>query len=226
MMDEFAVDDLEPLSDFIIDISREATRGAIARIPSSRYGNTTQVDGYDAPVHMEAALEVQDERLAADLTGTSGMSCRGINCPEVYTRAYACSGLKCAIAPAMPNNTGSLEPFEITTPEGCILAARRPAPVSVRHVLGHFVPDVVPGALHQVLPGRVLAERASALWNVQISAQPTDPASGCPNREVLAFNSGGTGARPARDGLSATTFSSGVSTMSVETTEHAGPITV
>lgn len=40
------------------------------------------------------------------------------------------------------------------------------------------------------------------------------------------FNSGGTGARPAFDGLSATAFPSGVSTMSVEATEHVGPITV
>ena len=39
------------------------------------------------------------------------------------------------------------------------------------------------------------------------------------------FNSGGTGARPAHDGLSATAFPSGVSTMSVEATEHVGPIT-
>ena len=40
------------------------------------------------------------------------------------------------------------------------------------------------------------------------------------------FNSGGTGARPTLDGLSATAFPSGVSTMSVEATEHVGPITV
>ncbi len=40
------------------------------------------------------------------------------------------------------------------------------------------------------------------------------------------FNSGGTGARPALDGLSATAFPSGVSTMSVEATEQVGPITV
>ena len=40
------------------------------------------------------------------------------------------------------------------------------------------------------------------------------------------FNSGGTGARPALDGLSATAFPSGVHTMPVEATEHTGPIVV
>ena len=98
--------------------------------------------------------------------------------------------------------------------------------MSVRHVLGHLVPDVILGALHKAIPGVVPAEGSSALWNIQISARPTDPDSGLPNREVLMFNSGGTGARPTVDGLSATAFPSGVSTMSVEATEHVGPITV
>ncbi len=226
MMAEFAIVDLDGLSDFIIETSRKATHEAIAKVPDGTFHHTMQVDGYDDPVRMVVKLDVAGDRIRADFAGTSGMSRFGVNCPEVYTRAYACYGLKCAIASEVPNNTGSLEPFEITAPEGCILAAKRPAPVSVRHVLGHLVPDVVLGALHQALPNTVPAEGASALWNIQISARASDPDSGLPNREVLMFNSGGTGARPTFDGLSATAFPSGVSTMSVEATEHVGPITV
>ncbi len=226
MLDEFGIDDLDGLSDFIVETSRKATHTAIAAVPAGTYRNTMEVDGYDAPVTMAVTLTVNGDRLTADFAGTSGMSRFGVNVPEVYTRAYACYGLKCAIAPQVPNNTGSLEPFEITAPEGSILAAKRPAPVSVRHVLGHLVPDVVLGALHKAMPDTVPAEGASALWNIQISARPSDPASALPNREVLMFNSGGTGARATADGLSATAFPSGVSTMSVEATEHVGPITV
>jgi N-methylhydantoinase B len=40
------------------------------------------------------------------------------------------------------------------------------------------------------------------------------------------FNCGGSGARPALDGMSATAFPSGVMTMPVEATEHTGPIIV
>ncbi|MEM8702676.1 MAG: hydantoinase B/oxoprolinase family protein [Pseudomonadota bacterium] len=226
MLEEFGIDDLEGLSDFLTESSRKATREAISQVPDGTYRHTMTVDGYDLPVELFVTLKVEGDRLSADFTGTSGMSAFGVNVPEVYTRAYACYGLKCAIAPGVPNNTGSLEPFEISAPEGCILAAKRPAPVSVRHVLGHLVPDVVLGALHQALPGTVPAEGASALWNIQISARPSDPESGLSNAEILMFNSGGTGARPSVDGLSATAFPSGVSTMSVEATEHVGPITV
>ena len=226
MMTEFAIVDLVGLSDFIIDTSRAATHAAIAGVPDGSYANQMTVDGYDAPVLMAITLDVAGDRIKADFAGTSGMSRFGVNVPEVYTRAYACYGLKCAIAPEVPNNTGSLEPFEITAPDGCILAARRPAPVSVRHVLGHLIPDVVFGALHQAMPATVPAEGSSALWNVQISGRPCDPDSGLPSAEVLTFNSGGTGARPNFDGLSATAFPSGVSTMSVEATEHVGPVTI
>ena len=109
MMDEFGIDDLQSLSDFVIETSRKATLEAIAKVPSGTFHETMQVDGYDAPVHMEVTLSVDGDQLLADFAGTSGMGRFGVNCPEVYTRAYACYALKCAIAPEVPNNTGSLE---------------------------------------------------------------------------------------------------------------------
>lgn len=225
MLDEFDIADVEGLSDYIIAASGAATREAIARVRAGSYRNSMEVDGYDAPVHMEVKLTIDGETLTADFAGTSGMSKFGVNVPEVYTRAYACYGLKCAIAPDVPNNHGSLVPFEIVVPEGCILAARRPAPVSIRHVLGHLVPDVVLGALSQAMPSVVPAEGASALWNIQIAARPVEGREGRAT-QLLMFNSGGTGARPSIDGLSATAFPSGVKAMSVEATEQIGPIVV
>ena len=226
MMDEFGIDALDALSDFISKASDTATRAAIAKVPDGTYRNTMMVDGYDAPAELCVTLTIEGERIRADFEGTSGPSAFGVNVPEVYTRAYACYALKCAIAPDVPNNAASLAPFEITAPEGSILAAKRPAPVSVRHVIGHLVPDVVLGALHDALPDHVPAEGASALWNIQISARASDPASELPPAELLMFNSGGTGARPGSDGLSATAFPSGVSTMSVEATEQTGPVII
>ncbi|MEG3754354.1 hydantoinase B/oxoprolinase family protein [Psychromonas arctica] len=226
MMDEFSLTELDDLSDFIIDSSRAATLARIADLPDGTYHNAMSVDGYEKQVDMKVALTITGDTLLADFDGTSGLSKFGVNVPMVYTRAYACYGLKCAIAPDIPNNTGSLLPFSVTAPEGCILNAPHPAPVSVRHVIGHLIPDVVLGALHHCIPGVSPAEGASALWNVLISARPVDPASGLPPAEILMFNSGGMGARATLDGLSATAFPSGVSTMSSEATEHVGPLTV
>jgi N-methylhydantoinase B len=144
--------------------------------------------------------------------------------PVIYTKAYASYALKCVVAPDIPNNWASLEAFTITSPEN-ILNAPRPAPVSVRHVIGHLVPDLVLGALAQALPGKVLAEGAAALWNIHMSVRPVAGQAGR-RAEILMFNSGGMGARPGLDGLSATAFPSGVMTMPIEATEQTGPVVI
>jgi N-methylhydantoinase B len=167
---------------------------------------------------------VRGDHVEVDFAGTDPMSRWGINCPIIYSKAYACYALKCVVAPDIPNNAASLAFFTVSSPTN-ILNAARPAPVSLRHVIGHMVPDLVLGAMAQALPGKILAEGAAALWNIHISARPV--AGGAGRRaEVLMFNSGGMGARPELDGLSATAFPSGVHTMPIEATEHTGPIVI
>jgi N-methylhydantoinase B len=115
-------------------------------------------------------------------------------------------------------------------PEGCILNAPRPYPVSVRHVIGHLLPDLMMGCLHQAVPSRVTAEGASALWNPPLRGGGSVSGQARGNRpvvadfEIITFNSGGTGARPTADGLDATAFPSGVRTMPVEATENVAPV--
>jgi N-methylhydantoinase B len=128
------------------------------------------------------------------------------------------------VAPDVPNNAASLAFFTVSSPVN-ILNAPRPAPVSLRHVIGHLVPDLVLGALAQALPGQILAEGAAALWNIHMSVRPLAGREGR-RAEMLMFNSGGMGARPTLDGLSATAFPSGVHTMPVEATEQTGPIVI
>lgn len=231
MMDEFSLDDLNELRDFIFSNSLRATLDKLKKLPGGSYDNELTVDGYDKSVTMKVRLDVSEQQVLADFEGTSGLSGKGINVPLVYTTAYACYALKCTLAPTIPNNHASLEPFKVTAPVNCILNAVHPAPVAIRHVLGQFLPDLVLGALHKMLPDTVPAEGSSALWNLQLGARPIEGAEAAQGEQlrqsqILMFNSGGTGARPSLDGLSATAFPSGVHTMSSEVIEQVGPITV
>lgn len=226
MLREFNLDNLDMIGGFILEHSKQATLDCFKTLPHGTYTNSMVLDGYDVPVTLAVTLTVNDDGILTDFVGTSGMSQFGINVPLGYAKAYACYALKCIVAPEIPNNSASLEPFNVVAPEGCILNAKHPAPVSVRHVLGHFVPDLVLGALHQCLPGHVPAEGASALWNLHMSVRPLPTNPNGRNAEMLMFNSGGMGARSGLDGLSATAFPSGVHTMPVEATEHVGPVIV
>ena len=232
MMTEFGLDGLDDLASHIFDASRRATVAAIAALPPGVYRSEIGSDGYEAPVTLQAVMTVADDNITVDFTGTSGLSTRGINVPAAYTRAYTAFGIKVVVAPDIPNNTASLEPFRCLIPEGCILNAPRPYPVSVRHVIGHLLPDLMMGCLHGAVPDRVAAEGASCLWNPPLRGGGSVSGQGRPNRpvlpdfEVITFNSGGTGARPTLDGLDATAFPSGVRTMPVEATESVAPIVI
>ncbi len=229
MMVEFDLDHLDGIAAFILDNSRRATLERIAALPRQSATGEMVVDGFDTPITLRATVTVEGDRIITDFTGTSGLDEKGINCPLVYTKAYACYALKVAIAPEIPNNAASLAPFEVTAPADTIVNALHPAPVALRHIVGHFVPDVVFNAFDQIVPGLVPAEGAGCLCNFQVSLRPRSdgPApEGARRSEVLTFNSGGSGARPCHDGLNATAFPSGVMTMPIEATEHAGPVII
>ncbi|HAD27852.1 MAG TPA: 5-oxoprolinase [Rhodobacteraceae bacterium] len=229
MMVEFDLKNLDGIAAFILDNSRRATLERIATLPHTSADGEMTVDGFDKPITLRVKVTVYKDRIVSDFTGTSGVDRKGINCPLVYAKAYACYALKVAIAPEIPNNAASLAPFEIIAPEGTIVNAVHPAPVALRHIVGHFVPDTVYDAFDKIVPGLVPAEGAGCLCNFQVSLRsrtdvpvPTDTL----RSEVLTFNSGGSGARPEFDGLNATAFPSGVMTMPVEATEHVGPVII
>lgn len=224
MLDEIGLPNLETLGAFILSRTHTAIMERIAALPKGAWKNELLTDGYDEPINLAAEVTISNTSVDVDFSGTDAMSRWGINVPLIYTKAYACYALKCVVAPDIPNNAASLAVFNVSSPIN-ILNAERPAPVSVRHVIGHMVPDLVLGALAKALPGKILAEGAAALWNIHISARPVAGAQGR-RAEVLMFNSGGMGARPGLDGLSATAFPSGVHTMPIEATEHTGPIVV
>jgi 5-oxoprolinase (ATP-hydrolysing) len=232
LMDEFSMDSLEPLADFIFENSLRATLAEIARLPRGVWRSQIRSDGYEAPVTLQAAMTIREDAIEVDFAGTSGLSSRGINVPAAYCRAYSAFGIKVVVAPEIPNNWASLTPFRFAIPEGSILNAPRPYPVSVRHVIGQLLPDLMMGCLHQAVPERVAAEGSSCLWNPPlrgggaVSGQATGNRRVLPDFEVITFNSGGTGARPERDGLDATAFPSGVRTMPVEATENFAPIVI
>jgi len=226
MMDEYGMESLDDLAASIFEASSRATLAEIARLPRGEFAAEIRSDGYEAPVTLKARMTIGAEDITVDYAGTSGLSGRGINVPAAYTRAYACFGIKCVVAPEVPNNWASLLPFRMEIPESCILNAPRPFPVSVRHVVGQLLPDLMMGCLHQAVPDRVVAEGSSCLWNPPLrgGGQVSGAEAELPDFEVITFNSGGTGARPGQDGLDGTAFPSGVRTMPVEATENVAPV--
>jgi N-methylhydantoinase B len=229
MMREFGLADLDHLGEEIISRSRRAMAEAISKLPQGSWSASMTIDGYEAPVTLAATLTIAGDRILVDYTGTSGLSRYAINCPLCYTEAYTSFGVKAAIAPWIPNNSGTLDAVVVTAPENTIVNAPHPAAVYARSIMGHMMPDVVYGCLDQALPDTVPAEGTSSLWNLSLLAgHGLTGTEGSATRafNVTTFHSGGAGARPRQDGLSATPFPSGVRNVPVEITEAITPLVV
>src|SRR5918997_2077414 len=220
MIEEFGLGDIGSLSKEIRTRSERAMREAIEELPDGVYENEAYTDGFDEPLRLYVSLRVEGDEMVVDYEGSSPQSERGINVVFNYTAAYTTFGVKCAISPEVPNNDGSFQPIRVTAPEGSILNALHPAPVGARHIVGHFLPGLIHGALAKVVPDKVLAQGADSLWNTQITGERGD---GEPFTYVF-FSGGGMGARPTGDGLSATAFPSGIRGVPAEVIESISPV--
>jgi N-methylhydantoinase B len=221
-MAEFGLARLEPLADEIIARTERAMREAIRALPRGAYEYAIVSDGFEEPITIRARCEVRGDELHIDYTGSSPASPRGVNVVMNYTEAYTTYGVKVIVSPDVPNNDGAFRPLRITAPEGSILNAKRPMSVAARHVIGHFLPHVLAGALGQAVPERVMAEGSANIWGINVTGQH-------PGGEPFVYfwvSSGGTGARGVKDGLSATAFPSGVLGTPVEVIEHLAPLLI
>lgn len=220
-MNEFSLDTIDPLADQVISRSEQALRDAISRIPNGRYTNETWSDGFEEPILVKVAVTVEDRDIYIDFAGSSPQSRRGINVVMNYTHAYASFAIKAAVCPEVPHNEGAFRPVHVSAPRGSILNCVEPAAVASRHLIGHFLPNVIFGALAEAMPGRLLAGGAEPVW---ISMWRGEVAGSPGPFTFSLFQLGGAGARATKDGLSTTGFPSGVGGVPAEVIESLSPM--
>ena len=222
-LEEFGLDDIEAVADAIIERSERAMRSAINALPDGEQSFALTLDGFGEPIDIKSAVTIAGDEITVDYDGSSAMVDLGVNVGFNYTVAYTTYGVKCAIAPDVPNNAGSFLPIRTLAPKGSILNATPPAAVAGRHTVGHFLPSAIMGALSGIFPDKVMAPGADSLWNTHIAGHDArDDAY----FSYTWFSTGGTGALKDQDGLSATSYPSGVAGVPAEIIEALTPLVV
>jgi len=219
-LDDFGLEDLDDLGAEILTRSERAMRQAISKLPDGVYEKTIHTDGLDEPVTIHCTVRIDGDEILVDYEGSSAQVDRGMNVVLNYTAAYTSYAVKCAVTPEVPHNDGSFRPVTTTAPEGSILNPRFPAAVAARHIVGHFLPHAVLGALAQIIPDRVIAEGAGNIWLTTVRGAGQD------RFITVFFAAGGMGARPTKDGLSCHSFPSGIATAPVEVIESTSPLVI
>jgi len=220
LMEDYGLDSLDGLADELFGRSERAMREAIRAVPDGTYRYGFDTDGFEKPYTFKIALTVRGDEITADYAGSSPAQPRAINCVYAYTYAMTAYAVRCALLSGLPNNEGMYRPVKVEAPEGCLLNPKFPAAVVSRAQTGHYVPLLVFGALHQVIPDKVMAGAGSPLWAV---AQTGTRDDGRPYTNVLFFN-GGMGATSAKDGEHVLSWPSNISSTPVEVAERNSPL--
>ena len=222
LVEEAEIDDLPSLSDEILKRSEEAMRGAIAELPKGRSEGSVTFNGVNFDVTIKATVEVTDDEVKVDFTGTSQQDIgAAINVCFNYTYAYSVYPLKLLVHPRIPSNDGCMRPFKISAPQGSILNSNYPVAGYSRNFVGHMIHAALFSAFSEIVPDRIWAHSGSAPTGPEVLAGQRDDAK--PFVHLFFQAGGGTGAMPNKDG-EICYFPTNCRSTSVESTESLVPV--
>ena len=187
----------------IFDETERKCRNFVTRLPDGVYEASAALDDdgilKGEPVAIHAKVTISGGHMIIDLSGCSGERKAAINS---RTLAGARVAYKALTAPLEPVNEGSFRALDVVIPEGNIMMARFPAPMSGWSAVVPTVVDTIVAALAVAVPGNVPAGHHGLLGGAVVFFG-VRPDTG-KRFVVQSLEGGGWGGRPMEDGESAT----------------------
>jgi N-methylhydantoinase B len=186
----------------IFSKTEEKCRKIISQIPNGEYEAESWIDddGFtpNHPVRIHARVVVHDEEMTIDFSGCSSQRKGAINSRSL---AGAVVAFKALTTPLDPVNEGSFRALKVVIPEGNVMMAKYPAPMSKWSIILPTVIDTVLKALAPAIPDKIPAAHMGYLGGT-IVCFGTDPRT---NKGFVlqSIEGGGWGGRPNEDGESA-----------------------
>ena len=157
---KYGVEAVLDAMDDLLDYGERMTLEEIGKLPCGRYQATDIVesDGLgNGPFEIRCAVTIEDNKISADFTGTSPQARGPINCAYTGLVTGARCLFKAITNPEIPANGGCFRPLEVICPEGTVISATSPAPVSLYYESLIAAIDVMWKALAPVLSDRLSA---------------------------------------------------------------------
>lgn len=197
----YGVDQLIAVGNALLDHSERAMRDAIHALPDGVYHGEDFVDGdglEPGQKRIAVTLTINGDELSVDLAGTDSQARGPINATMATTKSAVYYATIAAAGVAALANSGCYRPITVTAPEGSLVNARFPAPVSMRMLTGHRIATAVLKAFAAAIPERIPASYYGVTFNHAINILHEDG-----RRQVyFDYSIGGWGAHPDVDGPS------------------------
>src|SRR5690349_21415017 len=203
LFDKYGKDTIAVAISQIFDETEQKCRNVVAQLPDGTYEAEASFDDdgliRDEEVPIRVRITIKGSDMIIDLSGCSAERKAAIN-----SRTYAGARVayKALTGPLDPVNEGSFRALKVVIPEGNIMMAKFPAPMSGWSAIVPTVVDTIVAALAKAMPDRVPAGHHGLLGGAVVFFG-VNPKT---NRRfvVQSLEGGGWGGRPSEDGESAT----------------------
>ena len=203
LFDKYGKDTILAAISKIFDETEQKCRNVVVQLPDGIYEAEASIDDdgliRDEEVPIRVKITIKGSDMTIDLSGCSAERKAAIN-----SRTYAGARVayKALTGPLDPVNEGSFRALKVVIPEGNIMMARFPAPMSGWSAIVPTVVDTIVVAVAKAMPDRVPAGHHGLLGGsvVFFGLHPKTKRRFI----VQSIEGGGWGGRPFEDGESAT----------------------
>jgi N-methylhydantoinase B len=203
LFDKYGRDTILAAIDRIFDETEQKCRNVVAQLPNGVYEASASIDDDGVikgePVGIHVKVTIDSGRMTIDLSGCSAERKAGINS---RTLAGARVAYKALTGPLDPVNEGSFRALDVIIPEGNIMMARFPAPMSGWSAIVPTVVDAIVAALAKPMRDKAPAGHHGLLGGAVVffGVHPKTKR----RFVVQSIEGGGWGGRPYEDGEPAT----------------------
>jgi N-methylhydantoinase B len=208
--------------------SERMTRHVIANIPDGEYQFEDYMDDdgiSPTPVKIRVTVRVRGDEVEINFAGSDPQVRGSVNTNFAITMSAVYYCIRTLAREPFPFNYGCMAPVKIVANDGCVVNCTFPSAVAGGNVeTSQRIVDVVLGALHQAVPGRVAAACSGTMNNVTVGGYDPRYGEAYTYYETIA---GGTGGRPGLPGLHAThAHMTNTLNTPIEALEHSYPLRV
>jgi len=211
--------------DELLAYTERRCRAEIAQLPRGTCEAVAFLDDdglTDVPVRLQVRIDITDDGVHFDLTGSDTERRAPVNSAYSQTFAACAFALKCLTDPDIPVNAGFYRVLSINAPSGTVVNCNYPAPVVGGWETAIRLVDIIFLALSQLIPERVPAGCKAMICHTGFGG--IDPRSGeyyC----YLETVAGGFGGRLGKDGPDAVQgHTQNTENAPIEETEYAYPV--
>lgn len=206
LMDEYGEDTVDEVGRQLIEQSEDLLRRRLLELPNGTWRARQYIDHPNKIYTINLAMTKKDDTLTYDFTGSSEQAPVGINCS--YWAAWG--GMFAPIFPLLAYditwNEGITKPIRMIAPEGTVVNARRPAPLTIATISAiQIINNLSTLCLSKMFgASKKYSDHATAVWHGSHAHITTFGISGSGNYFVSPLTDtfgGAAGARAFKDGV-------------------------